>query len=261
MIKCKLRVAYDEDIRSFYGSIVELSENTIVLNISSKDFSENFVKLWVSFHKDGVLNVYEASETGILSGNLILKGLKKINAESEREYHRIDFKGIFSIKKINDQEIGSYRRIVDVNNTKTKSSLYSKIKSLMQTESLQNQVLFKFLMEINNKLDDVLTIIKKETSSDSLTNVYAVDLGGGGLSFFSREQFAIEDKLYLEGSIEESYHKIFISSISKIVNIIKTKKGFFYGVIFDYLEKDIKEDIIKYIFEKDRENIKGTTHS
>lgn len=258
MIKCRLRVVYEDDIRSFYGNILEYSEDSILLNVSSKDFTDSFVKIWVSFHKDGALNVFEASETGILAGNLILKKLRKIDADNEREYHRIDFKRIFNIKKITEQEVGSFKRIVDSNNLRTKNSLTSKVKNMMQAESLQNQILFKFLMEINNKLDDILSLMRKENGSESMTSVYAVDLGGGGLSFFSKEKLELGEKIYIEGSIEESYHKIFISAISKVVSVIPTKKGFFYGILFDYIEKEIKEDIIKYIFEKDRESIKGT---
>ena len=258
MIKCRLRVVYDDDIKSFYGNILEYSEDKITLDLSSKDFMDNFVKLWISFHKDGKLNVFEASEIEILSGKFVLKNLKRMNADNEREYHRIDFKGIFNVKKIPSHEVGSFRRIVDTNNLKTKNSLVSKVKSMMQAENLQNQILFKFLMEINNKLDDILSILKKENSSESMTTVYTVDIGGGGLSFFSKERFELGEKVYIEGSIEESYHKIFISAICRVVSIVPTQKGFFYGILFDYIEKDIKEDIIKYIFEKDRESIKGT---
>jgi c-di-GMP-binding flagellar brake protein YcgR len=111
---------------------------------------------------------------------------------------------------------------------------------------------------MNNKIDNILELLKNNEIIAELTTVNAIDISGGGLSFFSKEIFEEEDLIYVESDIAESYHRIRISVLCKIVSIIKTSKGFIYGANYEKIDKDLREEIIRFIFEKEREIIKGS---
>jgi c-di-GMP-binding flagellar brake protein YcgR len=118
------------------------------------------------------------------------------------------------------------------------------------------QNVLKFLLEIDNKLEEMLTFLRSEEDTSDLFSVKAVDVSGGGLSFFSKETYPEETLLYIMGAIRESFYKVDFAAIGKIVSKENTPEGFIYGVHFVTIDEDIREDIIKFVFEREREMIK-----
>ncbi|MCB4204580.1 PilZ domain-containing protein [Deferribacterales bacterium Es71-Z0220] len=258
MIVIKIRALYENDIKTHYGNIIKIGNNEIVVNIKTKEIDENFIRVWATFSENNQLNIFEVENVKLDNNTLTLKGLKKVDFDSEREYNRIDYKGIFKIKKVEPGEKRKYVILSENNTFASKSSLAQKVKNVIPNESLNNQLVLKFLLEMNNKLDDIITLLKDNEISTDLISVNAVDISGGGLSFFSKEIFNENDTIYLEGEIAESYYKIKLSVLCKIVSIIKTPKGFIYGANYDNIDREIREEIVKFIFEKERELIKGS---
>jgi hypothetical protein len=258
MIVAKLRALYDNDIRTYYGNILKKGEHEIVVNIKTKDIDGEYSKIWITFSNNNQTNVFEAGSVEVGNDMIILRDLRKLDADSEREFNRIDYKGIFKIKKVEKGEKRKYITLIENNVSESKSSLAKKVKSIIPSEPLNNQLILKFLLEMNNKIDNILELLKNNEIIAELTTVNAIDISGGGLSFFSKEIFEEEDLIYVESDIAESYHRIRISVLCKIVSIIKTSKGFIYGANYENIDKDLREEIIRFIFEKEREIIKGS---
>jgi len=258
MIVIKIRALYDNDIKTYYGNIIKIGKDEILVNIKTKQIDGNFIKVWVTFSENNQNYVFEIENIMIENDSLTLKGLKKIDFDSEREFNRIDYKGIFKIKKVEPGEKHKYAIISENNTSSSKSSLAKKVKNIIPNESLNNQLVLKFLLEMNNKLDNIINLLKDKEISTDLISVNAVDISGGGLSFFSKEIFDENDIIYLEGEIAESYYKIKLFLLCRIVSIVKTPKGFIYGANFDNIDRETREEIIKFIFERERELIKGS---
>lgn len=258
MIVIKIRALYEDDIKTYYGNIIEIRNNEIVVSVNTKVITKNYIKVWATFSENNQMNVYEIEMMESKNHLLILKGLNKLELDFDREFNRIDYKGIFKIKKIHPSEKRKYIMLSENNTLSSKSSLAKKIKNIIPNEPLNNQLILKFLLEMNNKLDEIITLLKDSEILTDMIQVNGVDIGGGGLSFFSKEIFEENDIIYLEGEIAESFHKIKLSVLCKIVSIIKTPKGFIYGVTYENLDKEVMEEIIKFIFEKERELIKGS---
>ncbi|MDK2792482.1 MAG: hypothetical protein PWQ25_1345 [Deferribacteres bacterium] len=258
MIVAKLRALYDNDIRTYYGNILKKGEQEIVVNIKTKDIDGEYSKIWITFSNNNQTNVFEAGSVEVGNDMIILRDLRRLDADSEREFNRIDYKGIFKIKKVEKGEKRKYINLIENTISESKSSLVKKVKSIIPSEPLNNQLILKFLLEMNNKIDNILELLKNNEIIAELTTVNAIDISGGGLSFFSKEIFEEEDLIYVESDIAESYHRIRISVLCKIVSIIKTSKGFIYGANYEKIDKDLREEIIRFIFEKEREIIKGS---
>lgn len=258
MIVVKIRVLYEDDIKTYYGNIIEISNNEIVVSVNTKVITKNYIKVWVTFSENNQINVFEIEKMESNNHLFILKGLNKLDLDFDREFNRIDYKGIFKIKKVHPGEKRKYIILSENNTLSSKSSLAKKVKNIIPGETINNQLILKFLLEMNNKLDEIIVLLKDSEILTDMIQVNGVDIGGGGLSFFSKEIFEENDTIYLEGEIAESFYKIKLSILCKIVNIIKTPKGFIYGANYENIDKEVMEEIIKFIFEKERELIKGS---
>jgi c-di-GMP-binding flagellar brake protein YcgR len=133
-----------------------------------------------------------------------------------------------------------------------KTSVASKIKQIIPHETTSNQHILRFLLEIDNKLDNILEIISDSKEDDNYLVVDAIDISGGGLCFFTTEKFEKGELLYLDVELDDTTNKVEFVSVGKILNIIKTNKGFIYSLEFQNLDPDFSENIIKYVFEKER---------
>lgn len=252
----KIRMYYADDIKTYYGNISIYDDNSASVDIGTEKFDKSFIKLIVSYLINGELSVFEPMEIKIEDKTLLLKNLKKIDLESEREFHRVEYKGELKLKKISASEKDQYNYKIEKQAFDSKNSLIRNIKELLPLESKNNQVILKFLLEINNKLDRIIELIESKELNEGFLNVKVLDISGGGLSFFSEERFLEGTNIFIEGEIVESYHKILLTAIGSIKSVLKTEKGFIYGANFESIDNDIKEEIIKFVFEKDRKIIK-----
>lgn len=252
----KIKVYYGDDIRTYYSNITLNNDNSAVVDIPTERFNENFIKIVVSCVINGELTAFEPIDVKVADKRLLLKGLKKIDLESGREFHRVEYKGEIRLKPILASEKDEYVYRVEKLSMDAKFSLIRNIKEVIPLESKNNQIILKFLLELNNKLDTIIDLIKAKEQNEGFLNVKVLDLSGGGLSFFSKESFNVGDNIYIEGEIVESYHKIPLIAVGEIKTVLKTEKGFICGVNFEVINKDIREEIVKFVFEKDRKVIK-----
>lgn len=252
----KIKVYYGDDIRTYYSNITLNNDNSAVVDIATERFNENFIKIVVSCVINGELTAFEPIDVKVADKRLLLKGLKKIDLESGREFHRVEYKGEVRIKPILASEKDEYIYKVEKLSMDAKFSLIRNIKEVIPLESKNNQIILKFLLELNNKLDTIIDLIKSKEQNEGFLNAKVLDLSGGGLSLFSKESFKEGDNIYIEGEIVESYHKIPLTAVGNIKTVLKTEKGFICGVNFESIDKDIREEIVKFVFEKDRKVIK-----
>lgn len=87
------------------------------------------------------------------------------------------------------------------------------------------------------------------------TNALSVDISGGGMKFLSSESLVEHDRILLVLELEmlDKKYEINILATVKMADIVKNKIGVYETRIeFDNLKVNIRETLIKYIFEQER---------
>lgn len=252
----KLIISYPDDRSSYYGILLSRDPFVVQTKYSGYSIFNDSTDCVVHFHEEGVLKVAKANVMEENEGVVTLKITQEKTKEVEREHYRVNFKGNYMIKVIEEKEMPSYVRRVTQNNAVFKNSVSNKVKNIIKKEASDIQNVLKFLLEIDNKLEEILTFLRNEDDTTDLFPVKSVDVSGGGLSFFSKETYPENTFLYIMGAIRESFYKVDFAAIGKIVSVENTPEGFIYGVHFVTIDEDIRDDIIKFVFEREREMIK-----
>lgn len=252
----KLIISYPDDRSSYYGVLLSKEPFVVKTKYSGYSIFSEALGCIVHFHEEGILKAAQAELEEDNEGIITLKIKEEKSTEIERQHYRVNFKGQYLIKIIEEKEMPVNVRRVNQNNAQFKSSISNKIKNIIKKEKSDMQNVLKFLLEIDNKLEEMLTFLRSDDDTSDLFPVKSVDVSGGGLSFFSEDNFDDNALIYIMGAIRESFYKVDFASIGKVVSKEKTSAGFIYGVHFVTIDEDIREDIIKFVFEREREMIK-----
>ncbi len=252
----KLIISYPDDRSSYYGILLSREPFVVQTKYSGYSIFNDSIDCVVHFHEEGTLKAAKAEVVEDKEGVISLNITQEKSTEIERQHYRVNFKGNYMIRVIENKEMPLFVRRVTQNNAVYKSSISNKVKNIIKKETSDMQNVLKFLLEIDNKLEEMLTFLRSEEDTSDLFSVKAVDVSGGGLSFFSKETYPEETLFYIMGAIRESFYKVDFAAIGKIVSKENTPEGFIYGVHFVTIDEDIREDIIKFVFEREREMIK-----
>ncbi|KAA0257099.1 PilZ domain-containing protein [Deferribacter autotrophicus] len=261
MNKVILKVYQPEDVKTVYAMFVDERNFGIKSNSLSEDLFMDSLKINALWYEGDVLVGADVEYTRKDKDIYYFKITSKIEKGLKREHYRIDYKGNYYIKLIDMDSVSEFKRLIDRKSIQAKTTMSNKIKNIIQKETTNMQYVLRFLLEIDLKLDAILEMVgDKEVDLDFML-VDAIDISGGGLSFFSPEQINKDLYLYIEGDIREAMNRVKFYALGKIVTEFKTPKGYIYGVEFKYIDYELREDIIKFVFEKDRELIKKALQS
>ncbi|MGB9731433.1 MULTISPECIES: PilZ domain-containing protein [Calditerrivibrio] len=253
----KLKIIFDDNVVRAYGDMI--SKDPLKLNVrlpSSLPFHEA-ITTQINFFEAGQNKIYEVKPLRYTGNTLELMVIKELPAKSDRSHYRIGYNGYFKIKKITGDPTSYYQEVKNINEG-IKNSLSYKIKSVISKEIPQMQYVLWYLFELDNKIDEILEILKEEKKLNAdYMKVKTIDISGGGFSFFSESKdFNVDDIFFVDGLIDDGSIKIKFASISRVVSRHETKKGVICGTVFEEIDNDIRENIVKYVFDKDREMLK-----
>ncbi|MCA1932488.1 MAG: PilZ domain-containing protein [Calditerrivibrio sp.] len=257
MSTVKLKIIFDDNVVRTYGILVSKDPFKVNLRLPSGLPLNEAISAQLNFFEAGQNKVYEVKPIRYSGNTMEFVVIKELPAKSDRSHYRIDYRGYFKIKKIEGDPTEYYQNVKRINES-IKNSLSYRIKSVISKEIPQMQYVLWYLFELDNKIDEILEILKEQKCiySDFMV-IKSVDISGGGFSFFSNEKiFEVGDIIFVDGIIDDGSIKIKFASISKIVSRHETKKGIICGTVFEEIDNDIRENIVKYVFDKDREMLK-----
>jgi len=180
--------------------------------------------------------------------------------KGKREYLRLPVKVPFSYNIIEESEKG---RIIEEISTGSNicpafENIESFAKLIMEKHKLQetkeiNPVMLEMLLLIMNKLERL-----EEHLTGSPVNTYkhkgaTEDLSGGGFSFITTHSYPVGTFMDVFLDIR-MFPKCGIRALGRVVRNEQLQEGRMkYGVGFEFIREEDREDIIKYLFIKQRE--------
>jgi len=260
MNKVILKIYQDDDVRTVYAVFVDNKNFGIRSNGLTEELLTNSLRIHALWYEGDVLIGADVEFIRRDKDTYYFKIISEIEKGLKREHYRIDYKGKYRIKLIDIDSLNDFKRLVDRKSVQAKSTMANKIKNIIQKETTSMQYILRFLLEIDNKLDLIIEQLSSREIDLEFLEVDAVDISGGGIGFFSSEAIDKNLYLYIEGDIRESLNRVKFFAVGKIVSEFKTSKGYIYGVEFIYIDNELREDIIRYVFERDRELIKKSIH-
>lgn len=252
MYNCKLYVFTPDELK-----IIQCrSDNPASFVVETSDLSDeivsNFVFMRIEWYDGDTRHCATVSVSSYDGKKLVLSPSSDIRAHNGEHYHLIDVSEPVEILKITEDELMDFRMRADAINSRSRNSLTSQIKQILLDETLTNQVILKMLIQLDTKLDELLSI-KLSSDIDIFQKTRLICLSGGGACFIA-ENAAIGDLFYVQSTKSNTFAGFAL--IARAVHTISTPKGVICETEFVNIDESTREGLIRIIFERDREKLK-----
>ncbi|MCD8567920.1 MAG: PilZ domain-containing protein, partial [Geovibrio sp.] len=110
--------------------------------------------------------------------------------------------------------------------------------------------------EMDSKLEKLVYLAESENKETDLQTVKALYISSEGCGFFTDGTLKMGELIFLEARSFDTGGRLRFSAVGKVAGGRKTKLGILADLEFSDMEEAVKENIIRYVFEKDRELLK-----
>ena len=254
MNSCKILIYYPEDFNIISGTIVGDSPFKLKLNISPDELDLS-IRTRMKWYEGDQSNYASVKLTGGSNGIYQAELTSDITVEKD-ETHFIEYKEYFEMVKADPAKLSDLKYTADKLNNRYRSNLSTQIKKIITDETLTNQYLFKLLLQIDEKMDELLDSLKQEDTVDGLVRTKMLSFGGGGLSFlYEGKDIAKGDIVYIQ-SMPKGATGVNFAALCKISDTIDAGEKTICDAGYEYIDESTRETIIHYIFQKEREQLK-----
>lgn len=177
--------------------------------------------------------------------NLFMRD-SSIRKSNRREYSRVDVYIPLECRLLEKEERGlvTSRLAADV--------MLADFKLL---PPLDNHPRFQSLTQLNNKLDTLIRIIGLQCEGFHSLPFKFVSLGGNGMKFSSLQHYAIGDIMEIK-MILTFQQSAALYTYGEVVRVANQGNGYFVNVRFTAIDESIRDKIVRFVFETEREMIR-----
>jgi len=168
------------------------------------------------------------------------------NQDDRREFTRVSACIPFSCREVPDTD-ASYLK------SRTLNDPYLTDFSIMP--NMEDQMYGEWLKLINAKLDEIIKMMTLQREGFSTLPFTKVNISGNGMSFFSPEPF-------VKGSTVEArvvltiINTVALFLYGEVVTVEAVDKGCMIGFQFINMDDVVRNEIIRFVFEREREMIR-----
>ncbi|MCU0532065.1 MAG: PilZ domain-containing protein [Syntrophales bacterium] len=161
---------------------------------------------------------------------------------NRREYSRVAAVVPFGVRLVPEEE---------------RKSLLSRISNQTAVDlgglpEIQDQALAEWLSALNRKLDLILNALGAQKLGFSSLPVRQINISGGGLSFASSEAFNRGDILEIM-TVLSAGASVALYIYGEVVASDRRSDGFEIGLKFVAMDDQIREEICRFVFERERQ--------
>lgn len=168
------------------------------------------------------------------------------NIQNKREYSRVQAHIPLEIRLVSREEIKDLQSRTD------KGSI-----SLMDPPNdVEDPQLAEWLRFLNVKMDTILRHLDNEHENINNMILKSIMIGGGGFSFVSTEKFSLGDTLEVKMLLPSST-PLLLYLYCEVVQSEERCDGFFTALRFILMEDNIRDNILRFVFEKEREILRA----
>jgi hypothetical protein len=120
---------------------------------------------------------------------------------------------------------------------------------------VENKVLSDWLKMLNAKLDTIINILTFQREGFSALPFLKVNISGAGLRFPSPEKYSRGDIIELK-MLLPMMPPIALYVYGEVIEVESIISGFETAVKFIAMDEDIRDEIVKFVFQKQREMLR-----
>jgi len=167
--------------------------------------------------------------------------------EKKREYSRVDAFLPLRVRLVPLEERETVR---------SRSSGESVSMDLQPLPDLEDTVLYECLKVINSKLDAILNLLTSQDKEIYALRPAYVNISGSGMSFGTQEEYSVGDLLEIRLILPTWGEEVFYI-YGEVIKLCEDRQ---YQpttcVKFTVIDEDIRDQIVKFVFEKQREDLR-----
>jgi hypothetical protein len=166
--------------------------------------------------------------------------------QNKREYSRVPAHIPMEIRIVSPTEIKDLKCRTD---KKT-------IPLMIAPNDVADPLLAEWLRFLNAKMDTILQYLDTEHENSSNMTMKSVMIGGGGFSFISPERFSLADTLEIKMLLPSATPQL-LFVYCEVVQSEERCDGYFTALRFILMEDNIRDNILRFVFEKEREILRS----
>lgn len=160
-----------------------------------------------------------------------------------REFSRVDAHVPFAVRLVPPEERP---------NIKAKISGESILAEFQTLTEVEDKLLADWLKMLNAKLDAIINILTFQREGFSSLPFARVNISGGGLSFSAKERFNPGDVLEIKMMLP-MLPPVALYLYGEVVKVERQIDCYITAVKFIAMDEDIRDEIVKFVFRKQRE--------
>ncbi|HQL00200.1 MAG TPA: hypothetical protein PK090_05485 [Smithellaceae bacterium] len=176
---------------------------------------------------------------------------EKTDQQDKREYSRVDTYIPMEFKQVNRDS----RR--EVRSRIAGDAFLAEFKSLPNPD---DQIIAQWLQTINFKLNEIIRMMTIQHDGFNCLNVTKVNIGGGGLSFLAGRSYEPGDILELKVMLPMQ-KPIALFLYGEVIELPIPHPGYDTSVRFIAIDDFVRDEIIRFVFETEREILREKRRS
>jgi c-di-GMP-binding flagellar brake protein YcgR len=105
---------------------------------------------------------------------------------------------------------------------------------------------------MNSKLDTIISMMQVQQEGSCGLSFKAVNISGGGMSFSLAETIPLGETLEIKIMLTFQY-PVILTLYGEVVKSELREDGHFVAVHYAYMDDAIRDEIIRFVFERERE--------
>lgn len=160
-----------------------------------------------------------------------------------REFSRVDAHVPFAVRVVPPEERPNIRSKI------SGEAILAEFQALTDVE---DKVLSDWLKMLNAKLDSIINMLTFQREGFGSLPFAQVNISGGGLGFNSREKYNQGDVLEMK-MILPTMPPVALYIYGEVVKVEQQINGYAVAVKFIAMDEDIRDEIVKFVFRRQRE--------
>ncbi|MCX7816621.1 MAG: PilZ domain-containing protein [Syntrophales bacterium] len=122
---------------------------------------------------------------------------------------------------------------------------------LPEVENAQLETWFNL---INEKLDLIIRLLRAQADGFQSLPYKAVNISGSGISFSVHEEVRVGDILEIKMVLSDcNFHPVYLCVYGEVVRVEHLTSGYVIAVRFVKMDDRIRDEIVRFVFERERQ--------
>jgi len=219
----------------------------------SEEDVQNALYLRLEWYDSDVLHFAVCSVKEFSDGRLAMSPVSEVQRDDSEQFHIIDTYETVEFRHVSESELADYKQKIDNINRRFRNSLTSQIKNILSDEPLTNQFIFKLLLQIDGKLDELLAH-KLDGITEGLLECRMLAMSGAGL-YFTADNASVGEYFFIQSTPKYTTNFIF-AALCRVKEVIKAPSGVIVITEFAHLDETSRDSVVHFVFEKERDKLK-----